>query len=66
MAVNTSRSMNKGLREGATDGSIKKRQPNTETTPGNAAATAKARAHLTAANGFSYGGDATCVDGTHP
>lgn len=65
MAVNTSRSLNGGLREGATDGSVKKRQPNTQTTPGNLAATLKARANLLPNEGFSYGGDG-CGDGTHP
>ena len=30
MAVNTSRSMNEGLREGATDGKYRKIRPNTE------------------------------------
>jgi len=34
MAVNTSRSMNAGLNEGATDGKYRKIRPNTEVTPG--------------------------------
>lgn len=65
MASNTSRSMNAGLREGSTDGSLKKRRPHTEDTKANTAATLKNRAHLLPENGFSYGGDA-CGDGTHP
>lgn len=34
MAVNTSRSMNKSLAEGATDGKYRKAHPNMEVTPG--------------------------------
>jgi len=34
MAVNTSRSMNVSLNDGATDGKYRKARPNTEVTPG--------------------------------
>ena len=34
MAVNSSRSMNAGLNEGATDGKYRKARPDTEVTPG--------------------------------
>lgn len=34
MAVNTSRSMNEGLKAGATDGKYRKIRPNTEVAPG--------------------------------
>jgi hypothetical protein len=34
MAVNTSRSMNAGLNEGATDGKYRKARPDTEVSPG--------------------------------
>jgi hypothetical protein len=34
MAVNTSRSMNEGLKSGATDGKYRKVRPNTEVVPG--------------------------------
>ena len=34
MAVNTSRSMNQGLNEGATDGKYRKVRPDTEVIPG--------------------------------
>lgn len=57
MAVNSSRSMNASLQKGAVEGSEKSRQPHTESTPENLRATMKARKHLMANNGFSYGGD---------
>lgn len=63
MAVNTSRSLNGGLRDGATDGSLKKRRPHTADTPANTAATLKARANLLPTEGFSYGGDAPSCGG---
>ncbi len=57
--------MNADLREGVTDGRLKKRIPNTTVTRENARATAEARQGLMPENGFSYGGDA-CGDGNHP
>ena len=35
MAVNSSRSMNESLNNGATDGKYRKARPNTEVIPGN-------------------------------
>lgn len=55
MAENTSRSQNKSLEEGATDGRYRKSRPNTETIPGQGdELVQRSRASLPPLTGYGY------------
>jgi hypothetical protein len=56
MAVNSSRSMNAGLREGVTDGKYRKARPNTELDPAGQGGpmTARERKYLNPFQGYGY------------
>ncbi len=56
MTVNSSRSMNAGLKEGVTDGKYRKARPNTELDPttNNGSMTANERKYLNPFQGYGY------------
>lgn len=54
MAVNSSRSMNRSLDKGATEGSYRQVRPNTEDNPVNTSATMQARQSLHPFSGYGF------------